>query len=134
MLTNLLIAAFAQAAAAPLPPPTGPGCDPFMIFFDSGSAVIPARYRQMVDNMVVAWRETHPSWLRIEGHADSSGSSSYNLKLSRRRADSVKSALVARGVPKQKVVTVARGESAALLEAADGTADPERRLVAVCFY
>jgi len=133
VLTILLMAASAQAVAAPPTPPPA-GCDPFTIYFDSGSAAIPTRYRQTIDNIVFAARETLPSQLRVEGHADSSGSSSYNLSLSRRRAESVKAALFAKGVRKPKIVTVARGESAALLETGEGKPDPERRLVAVCFY
>jgi len=83
--------------------------------------------------MVFAARETLSYHIRVEGHADSSGSSSYNLRLSQRRAESVKAALIAKGFPKQGIVTFASGESAALLETPDGTPEPERRLVAVCF-
>lgn len=132
MLTNLLIAAFAQAVVTPLPPPPA-ACDPFTIFFDSGSAAIPARYEQTIDNIVFAARETHSYQIRIEGHADSSGSSSYNLKLSGRRAESVKAALIAKGFPKQGIVTSARGESNAFVETPNGAPEPENRVVTVCF-
>lgn len=133
MLTNLVIAAFAQAVIATPPPPPAPSCDPFMIFFDSGSAAIPTQYEQTINN-IVAVREMLKSHIKVEGHADASGSSSYNLKLSRRRAESVKAALIAKGFAKHRIVTSARGESAALLETQDSTSDRERRVVTVCFY
>jgi outer membrane protein OmpA-like peptidoglycan-associated protein len=128
-----LIAASAQAAAA-LPPAPAITCDPFVIFFELGSAALSASGEQTIENMVIAARATGPSQLRIEGHADSSGPRSYNLNLSRRRAEAVKTALVAKGVAKDKIATRAHGESAALLGAPDGTPNPQWRLAAICFY
>src|ERR1700691_1744160 len=47
--------------------------------------------------------------LRIEGHTDSRGSSSYNEALSQRRADAVYHALVRRGVDSARIDAVGRG-------------------------
>ncbi len=47
----------------------------------------------------------------IEGHASSDGSMKYNQKLSERRADSVKQALVDMGVDASRLETVAYGET-----------------------
>ena len=57
--------------------------------------------------------------LRVEGHADESGSSIYNLDLSRRRAERVANALVAAGVARERVEVLASGE-------AIPTTDPRR--------
>ncbi len=45
----------------------------------------------------------------IQGHADQLGPEEYNLKLSMARAESVKSVLVERGVPAERLETVAFG-------------------------
>jgi outer membrane protein OmpA-like peptidoglycan-associated protein len=56
---------------------------------------------------------SNPLWsLQITGHTDSIGDSGYNEKLSRRRADSVKAALVKRGVDAARLTTVGAGASA----------------------
>lgn len=47
----------------------------------------------------------------IEGHTDSRGSDQYNQRLSRDRADTVRDALVLRGIDPTRIVTVGRGEA-----------------------
>ena len=46
----------------------------------------------------------------VAGHTDSTGSDEYNMKLSQQRADSVKNALVQRGVATQRISAVGYGE------------------------
>jgi len=46
----------------------------------------------------------------IKGYADTSGSSDYNMSLSRRRAESVKDALITLGVDQQRISAEAQGE------------------------
>ncbi|MBR6673957.1 MAG: OmpA family protein, partial [Mailhella sp.] len=48
--------------------------------------------------------------LLVAGHTDSTGSEEYNMKLSQQRADSVKNALVLRGVAAQRISAVGYGE------------------------
>lgn len=50
----------------------------------------------------------------IEGHTDSKGSDSYNQKLSERRADAVKAALIDMGIDGERVATRGYGESSPL--------------------
>jgi len=49
--------------------------------------------------------------VRIEGHADSTGSEAHNLDLSKRRADAVAAALVANGVLASRITTQGFGDS-----------------------
>ena len=49
--------------------------------------------------------------LRIEGHADSTGSEAHNLDLSKRRADAVGSALIQDGVAPNRITTQGFGAS-----------------------
>ena len=50
--------------------------------------------------------------IMLEGHADSRGSSEYNLALGTRRANSVKDYLVSLGVPTTRVTVVSKGKEA----------------------
>ena len=47
--------------------------------------------------------------LRVEGHTDSTGSPSFNLKLSQRRADSVFDLLASQGIASSRMKTVGYG-------------------------
>jgi outer membrane protein OmpA-like peptidoglycan-associated protein len=47
----------------------------------------------------------------VEGHTDSTGSDTYNQQLSERRADSVKTLLVQRGVQGSRISILGYGES-----------------------
>ncbi len=63
----------------------------------------------------------------VEGHTDSSGGSAYNDRLSARRADIVKQALVAAGVGDASIRTAAKGESEPAEPRPDGTREPLNR-------
>ncbi len=51
----------------------------------------------------------------VEGHADGVGSSDYNLRLSRQRADSVLKFLTEQGVDKKRLKAIGKGSSQLLL-------------------
>ena len=63
----------------------------------------------------------------VEGHTDSSGGSAYNDRLSARRADVVKQALLASGVAETAITTTAKGESEPAEARPDGTREPLNR-------
>lgn len=46
----------------------------------------------------------------VEGHADSRGTSEYNLALGDRRATAVRRYLVSLGISQERVMTVSKGE------------------------
>jgi peptidoglycan-associated lipoprotein len=48
--------------------------------------------------------------ITVEGHADSRGTSEYNLALGERRASAVKEYLVSLGIPGDRVATVSKGK------------------------
>jgi peptidoglycan-associated lipoprotein len=53
------------------------------------------------------WSSTR---IMVEGHADSRGTTEYNLALGERRADVVRDYLVSLGVPTERITTVSKGE------------------------
>jgi OmpA-OmpF porin, OOP family len=69
--------------------------------------------------------------IRVIGHASSVGDESYNLALSRRRAEAVKAQLLDLDVATDSIVTDARGENDPLVQAVDGVREPRNRAVEV---
>lgn len=63
----------------------------------------------------------------IAGHADTSGSASYNVGLSAKRAAVVRDALVARGVSASLISTEAFGETRPAVATGDGVREPDNR-------
>ena len=67
--------------------------------------------QQAVVQADAAFLQQHPNMsVTIEGHCDERGSTEYNLALGDNRASSVKNALVAAGVPADRVKTVSFGK------------------------
>lgn len=80
------------------------------IYFDSGSANIKPESFPILDNVAQTLIANQGVAVRIAGHTDSDGSSSYNQGLSERRAASVRDYLVNKGVPAGSLSTVGYGE------------------------
>jgi outer membrane protein OmpA-like peptidoglycan-associated protein len=123
--------AFLIAGAADPPERAPPACGGFaLVFFDPGSDRIDARAAAILDNEVssLAASESY-SGLKLRGHADRVGSAGFNLLLSRRRAESVRDYLAARGVPYGQIDIEAAGETRSLIETEDGVAEPQNRYV-----
>jgi outer membrane protein OmpA-like peptidoglycan-associated protein len=81
------------------------------VFFDFDSATLkPGGRRELerVANVLNKYRKTN---IRIEGHTDQSGPAEYNQKLSERRAESVKRALIQMGVIEERIQAVGFGET-----------------------
>jgi len=71
------------------------------IRFEESSARIDEASRSLVDEVAEALRPCLGSIISITGHTDSSGSEPANVALSLARADAVRDALVARGIPEK---------------------------------
>jgi outer membrane protein OmpA-like peptidoglycan-associated protein len=69
----------------------------------------------------------------LAGHADKSGSASYNVGLSQRRADSVRAYMTSKGIPDGVISTEAFGESAPRVETADGVRELQNRRVEITY-
>jgi len=50
-----------------------------------------------------------PSSISVTGHTDTVGTAEYNMALGLRRADAVRTALIAGGVPADKITVASRG-------------------------
>ena len=81
------------------------------VTFDTDSAVIrPGLYSEIdrVAGVLVNYPDT---LIRVEGHTDSRGSEEYNLNLSIRRAESVRSLLLQRNVADSRIEMIGYGET-----------------------
>jgi outer membrane protein OmpA-like peptidoglycan-associated protein len=80
-------------------------------FFDNDSSNLkPGAYNE-IDRVAGVLNKYPSTRIQVAGHTDSRGSEQYNLDLSQRRADSVKNALVQRGVDPMRIQTIGYGES-----------------------
>ncbi|MFK8019165.1 MAG: OmpA family protein [Pseudomonadales bacterium] len=80
------------------------------VTFDVDSASIKSRSHSSLSKVGEVMQK-YGSSAEIVGHTDSTGSESYNLQLSERRANSVKDYLVSNGVPGSMLSYRGRGES-----------------------
>ena len=79
---------------------------PNVVFFRFNSATIDAAQRPAVENIVVALRANPNARVQITGHACSiGGDSAHNQRLSERRAEAVRDALIAAGIASNRITT-----------------------------
>jgi opacity protein-like surface antigen len=139
------------APPAPPPPPATQNCPngavilatetcpvverpgPFIVFFDWDKDEITPAASAILDNAAGAYASTGQASVTLAGHADRSGSDAYNVGLSQRRANNVRSYLAGRGVPDGSITTEAFGESRPLVDTADGVREPQNRRVEITF-
>lgn len=95
--------------------------------FKFNDASVNALQMQAADS-VAALLKANPGYkVYVAAHADSRGSFEYNLKLTDRRAGSVRRYLLSKGVPSSKIITKGLGESQLVNECADGIACSEEQ-------
>ncbi|MDX1485951.1 MAG: OmpA family protein, partial [Alphaproteobacteria bacterium] len=120
----------AKPAPKPAPPPPPRS---FIVFFDCDRAEIRADAQQVIDAAVAYAKRRGFSAVSLTGHADRSGTASYNQGLSARRANAVKAVMVKLGINADGIKTSAYGESAPLVTTADGVREPRNRRVEINF-
>jgi OOP family OmpA-OmpF porin len=112
-----------EPAAAP-PPPVKPGAKPKPkpkpvaekvtlaadVLFDFDKAVLKNEGKSKLDDLATKVKAINLEVVIAIGHTDSVGADAYNQKLSVRRAESVKSYLVSKGVEPNRIYTEGKGE------------------------
>jgi OmpA-OmpF porin, OOP family len=79
--------------------------------FESNKAsLLPSAY-PVLNQLAESMKSNSETKWRVEGHTDAVGSDSYNMDLSRRRAESVVNYLVSRGIERNRLEMVPLGES-----------------------
>ncbi len=109
--------------------------DTLLVHFDSDvlfsvdSATLTSTSRGAVEEVAGVLTEYPKTAVVIQGHTDSTGSEAHNQDLSERRAESVRSYLVGRGVNQERMAAVGHGEGAPLADNATAAGRQQNRRV-----
>jgi outer membrane protein OmpA-like peptidoglycan-associated protein len=102
--------------------------DGSVLFVSGKSELLPIAQKKL-DDVAKALNDTDESQkITVEGHTDSNGNDESNLKLSRDRAEAVRSYLVTRGVKSERIEAVGKGETTPIAanDTAEGRANNRR--------
>ncbi|HET6466862.1 MAG TPA: OmpA family protein [Geminicoccaceae bacterium] len=103
----------------------------YMVFFAFDSATLDAEARSTIGAAAAEYQRTGAARVLVQGHADTSGSPSYNQALSERRADAVAAELVRQGVPDSEISRSGAGENELLVPTGEGVREPRNRRVEI---
>jgi len=81
------------------------------ILFDLNKSSIRQESEETLQSISEIMKEYPQTIFHIEGHTDSTGSASYNEKLSRERAASVREFLISQGIPANRLTSEGYGET-----------------------
>ena len=94
---------------------------PGNIYFDVNKTEVKPAMRDRLSQVARALATVPDRHVLVEGHTDSTGADDYNLQLSRLRAESVRSILIAGGVPPDRIESQGYGKTRPV--ASNATAD-----------
>lgn len=116
------------AAPAPVAPPAPRN---FIVFFDWDKADLTPEAQSILRQAADYIKKGGVTRITLTGHADRSGTDTYNVRLSQRRGENVQKFLVNLGVAGNSMSIVAKGESIPLVPTADGVREPQNRRVEI---
>jgi OOP family OmpA-OmpF porin len=136
--TPVAVAPSAPANPSPVaaaPPPTAQSGsaspEAVLVYFKEGEATLDGSAQPLIDYTARLYREGNPFVMTVAGYTDATGADYTNLVLSARRADAVKQALVARGIPAERLQMQALGKSDPAVQTPDNASEPQNRRVRV---
>jgi outer membrane protein OmpA-like peptidoglycan-associated protein len=135
-----LLAGCAQTSSQPVasnPPPVAPGANAvwYTVSFDTGSYAINADGRKVISEVVAAMKANPAAVATVIGRTDTVGSNDYNMRLSHRRADAVRDALVYDGsVTMDRVEARWTGEARQGVPTGDNVAATQNRVVDIAIH
>lgn len=99
--------------------------------FASGQATLTSTAAKQVRAIAALLEVVPAASVRVEGHTDSQGGADANRRLSQRRADAVRDALVKGGVPARAVQAVGRGAEAPVADNGSASGRARNRRVEI---
>lgn len=102
-----------------------------VLYFPFDSSQLEGAFLKQMQSLIESLRANPKSQLVINGHADRSGEDAYNLALSAKRAEYVKSLLVAAGLDASRVEYYAFGETDPAIATPDETRERANRRVEI---
>ena len=122
-------------ASNPPPVAPGPGATWFAVGFDTNGYAVNAEGQRVINDVITALQANPNAVATIIGRTDTVGSRDYNMRLSHRRADAVRDALVYRGnVAAARVETRWTGEERVNAPTADEAAVAGNRVVDIAIH
>jgi outer membrane protein OmpA-like peptidoglycan-associated protein len=123
------------AAAAPPPPPPAaappPAAKHFVVYFEFDKSNLTSEGAKVVQDAAAAFKAGGSPKVVIAGYTDASGTQQYNIGLSKRRADTVRGALVRAGVPDGAIAESWHGKENLAVPTPDGVREPRNRRVEI---
>ena len=120
-----------HAVLAQLESPRPAASEAYALFFALDRADLLGRELATVEAIAALAGRGASARIVIGGHADRAGTQSHNWTLSRRRAETVRDALIALGVGPARILSNAYGETRPRVDTPDGIAEPRNRRVEV---
>lgn len=81
------------------------------LFFELNSAVLMSQSSQTIDKLYSFMKENSNVRIRIVGHTDNTGSINFNNNLSLNRANSVRDALIEKGIGSERIIVEGKGSA-----------------------
>jgi iron complex outermembrane receptor protein len=119
--------------AAPAPAPAASIAHSYMVFFDFNKSDLSPQAVTIVDQAAKNAAPAKATELVVTGHTDTVGSDAYNMRLSRRRAESVAAELEKMGIASSEIEIVAKGKHDLLVPTKDGVREPQNRRVTIVY-
>jgi len=128
-----VLLASAAAAQQPATPPQS-----YVVYFDFGSSKLSMLARPVIAEAAAAIRRGQQdkslSHVKVIGYSDTAGSDESADRISRERADAVRSALVREGIAGDFVTTEGRGKHELAVPTSDHVRNPRNRRVRIMLY
>jgi iron complex outermembrane receptor protein len=127
-----------ETAPAPYVPPPVVAPAPlvphsYLVFFDFNKSDLTPQAVTIVNQAASNAGPAKVTRLTVTGHTDTVGSDAYNMRLSRRRAESVAAQLEKDGIASSEIEIVAKGKRDLLVPTADGVKEPQNRRVQIVY-
>lgn len=105
----------------------------YLVFFDFDASKVDAGGASVIDSVAAEIKKQSLKAVNVVGFTDTSGTKKYNKRLSAKRANAVRDALVARGVDANLLMVDSKGEDNLMVPTADEVREPANRRAEVTF-
>ena len=103
----------------------------FTLYFIENSPELTEASKADLERVFAELKQRNVVDIVVVGHTDAVGTDAFNDDLARKRADAIRSALIARGIAASDVVAIGRGKRELLIPTPDGVAEPKNRRVEI---
>jgi OOP family OmpA-OmpF porin len=134
-VVGVALTAAAGCAETASPPPVAVANGPelagawYQVFFDTNSSTVNSRGQEIVKNVAYVVANNSTTRVTVIGKTDRVGKGRANMDLSQQRANVVRDALIAAGVPADRIDTSWTGEHRQQVATANDAAESRNRVV-----